>query len=142
MSTSIGHENWVPDVPYPTLCVATLCINDAGQVLVILRSKPPRKGAWTLPGGRIEFGETASHAAIRELREETGLVANHCVPLGLHEHFGEGFHLAILMFDARVPSGAIHAGDDASEAAWLDLERLTEENSTYPLITSALSGRR
>src|SRR5690554_2944487 len=47
-----------------------------GQVLLVRRAKPPDRGMWGFPGGRIEPGETAAEAAVRELREETGVDAS------------------------------------------------------------------
>ena len=47
------------------------------EVLLIRRGKPPYEGEWSLPGGKIEYGETAAEAALRELAEETGARAEH-----------------------------------------------------------------
>ncbi|MCU0510165.1 MAG: NUDIX domain-containing protein [Anaerolineae bacterium] len=62
----------MPSVP----CVAIIVTNPAGQVLLNLRDDRlglPFANCWTLPGGRVEAGETAVEAADRELEEETGL---------------------------------------------------------------------
>src|SRR2546423_1562523 len=47
---------------------------DSERVLVVERAKPPGEGLWTVPGGRLERGETLAQAVAREVREETGLV--------------------------------------------------------------------
>ena len=60
--------------PDPIQCVGTICFRD-DQVLLIKRAMPPRKGEWSIPGGRIEVGETEQAAALRELLEETGIIA-------------------------------------------------------------------
>ena len=51
-----------------------VCLRD-GQVLLIRRGKAPLKGEWSIPGGRMELGEGATQAALRELKEETGVEA-------------------------------------------------------------------
>jgi 8-oxo-dGTP diphosphatase len=62
------------DPPRPQACVGVVCLRD-DEVLLIRRGAPPLKGSWSLPGGRIEWGERAEDAALRELWEETGVEA-------------------------------------------------------------------
>ena len=57
--------------PVPAACC--FLTNEAGELLLVQRSVEPRRGMWTLPGGFVELGETTDEAALRELREETGL---------------------------------------------------------------------
>jgi 8-oxo-dGTP diphosphatase len=56
-------------------CAASIAVFKGNSVLLVERAKPPRAGLWSLPGGHIEPGETAANAALRELAEETGIVA-------------------------------------------------------------------
>jgi ADP-ribose pyrophosphatase YjhB (NUDIX family) len=56
-------------------CVGGVVINPAGFLLVVQRKNEPARGLWSLPGGRVEPGETAAAAAVREVAEETGIVA-------------------------------------------------------------------
>lgn len=110
----------------PEVCVGAIAV-DAGQILLIRRGRGPAQGSWSVPGGRVETGETLAEAVVRELREETGLsgVCNSFV--GWAERIGPGFHYIILDFDvtileAREPVG----GDDAAEAAWVPLAELSD----------------
>jgi 8-oxo-dGTP pyrophosphatase MutT (NUDIX family) len=56
-------------------CVGGVVINPAGFLLVVQRKNEPARGLWSLPGGRVEHGETAEVAVVREVTEETGIFA-------------------------------------------------------------------
>src|SRR4051794_11641248 len=58
----------------PVVCAGAVIRDDAGRLLLIRRGRQPSLGLWSLPGGRVEAGESPSQAAAREVREETGLV--------------------------------------------------------------------
>ena len=91
-------------------------------MLLIRRGKAPRLGEWSLPGGRIEWGERAIDAALRELREETGVEAEVLGLLdvvdGLFADAGGTLerHYVLVDYAARWISGEPLAGDDAAEA--------------------------
>jgi len=109
-----------PMTPIPA--VGIVCLR-GDEVLLIRRGRPPRQGQWSLPGGRIEPGEGARDAAMRELFEETGVTAE---LLGLIDVvdgvFPEaGAHYVLIDYAARWISGEPRAGDDAEEAAFLPL---------------------
>jgi ADP-ribose pyrophosphatase YjhB (NUDIX family) len=89
-------------------------------VLLVQRAKPPL-GLWSLPGGHVEFGETAVAAAERELREEAGITADLTTFVGLYEIIREKplFHYAIACYGGTWRSGKAHAASDALEARWL-----------------------
>jgi 8-oxo-dGTP diphosphatase len=104
------------------------------RVLLIRRGRPPSMGEWALPGGAQRVGETAEHAARRELAEETGVTAG---PLTLVanvdsiHHDAEGrvrFHYTILDFAGCWVAGEPRPGDDVTEAEWADLADLSRYN--------------
>lgn len=106
--------------PSPTAGV--ICLR-GDEVLLIKRGTPPRQGQWSLPGGRIEFGETAQAAALRELGEETGIQAR---LLGLVDVVDGVFtsrqtgettrHYVMFDYAAEWTGGEPRAGDDAADA--------------------------
>jgi ADP-ribose pyrophosphatase YjhB (NUDIX family) len=107
----------------PQIGIGVVLIRGA-EVLLIRRGKPPGEGAWSLPGGRQELGETAEDCARRELFEETGLA---CGPLTLVGHVDSihrdaagaiTYHYTILDFAARYTGGEARAGGDVTAVAW------------------------
>lgn len=111
----------------PVPAVGVVCLR-GDEVLLIRRGTPPRLGEWSLPGGRIEAGERAVDAALRELREETGVEAR---ILGLIEVvdgvFPEaGRHYVLIDYVAEWVAGEPVAGDDAAAAAFMSLEAARE----------------
>ena len=120
-----------PATPVETLrpvpAVGVVCFRD-DHVLLIRRGTPPKKGEWSLPGGRIEPGEPVRDAALRELREETGVEAK---LLGLVDVVDAIFenrsgdlitrHYVLVDFAAQWVSGEPEAGDDAADARFFHL---------------------
>ena len=99
------------------------------EVLLIKRGNPPRQGQWSLPGGRIEWGETSEAAALRELKEETGVTAELAglidVVDGIMTSRETGQvtrHYIMVDYAARWLSGEPVAGDDAADARFFPLE--------------------
>jgi 8-oxo-dGTP diphosphatase len=116
----------VTDYPRPTAGV--VCLRGR-EVLLIKRGTAPRLGQWSLPGGRIEWGETSAEAALRELVEETGVVAELAglidVVDGIMTSRETGEitrHYVMVDYAARWLSGEPTAGDDAADARFFSLE--------------------
>lgn len=94
------------------------------EVLLVRRAKPPRTGEWSIPGGRIEFGEMMRYAAAREVREETGCEVEILTLCDVVDAVVEGVHAVLIDFNARWVSGEPVAGDDAAEACFVKLDEV------------------
>ncbi len=117
------------DERHPVLGVSA-CIWKDGQVLLVQRGRGGNKGLWSLPGGHVEFGETLSDAAARELKEETGINADlsglvTCLDVIRNDAVGTpSLHYVICVYAGRWRSGTVCAGDDAADAGWFDPDEL------------------
>jgi 8-oxo-dGTP diphosphatase len=116
-----------PPLPAPVPAVGVVCLR-GGEVLLIRRGRPPRQGEWSLPGGRIEPGERVVEAALRELREETGVEAEITGLIDVVDGvFPEaGRHYVLIDYAARWLSGEPVAGDDALEARFVALDQVED----------------
>ena len=106
--------------------VGAVVIVDA-RLLLVRRAHDPQAGRWSLPGGRVEAGESLRGAVVREVAEETGLHVDVGAVVGVVERDGPGVTYRITDFDAVVRAGTARAGDDATALVWAsahDLERL------------------
>lgn len=122
-----------PATARPQVCVGAIAVDD-DRILLVRRGRGPAQGEWSVPGGRVEAGETLAEAVVRELAEETGL-AGVCDQLaGWVERFGDGYHFVILDFFVTVlDAGDPVAGDDAAEARWVPLADVAELTLTEGL---------
>ncbi len=108
----------------PEVCVGAVAVDD-GRLLLIRRGHGPAAGEWSVPGGRVEGGETLAEAVVRELREEAGVEGVCDRLVGWAERIGEGGHYVILDFAVTVLEPAtLQAGDDAAEAEWVPLDEV------------------
>lgn len=111
-----------PDaISAPVAAVGVVCLR-GDEVLLIRRGTPPRLGEWSLPGGRIEPGERAVDAALRELREETGVEAEITGLLDVIDGLFPPRHFLLVDYAARWLSGEPRAGDDAADARFWPAE--------------------
>lgn len=131
----------------PVPAVGVVCLR-GDEVLLIQRGTPPRMGEWSLPGGRIEPGELAKTAALRELREETGVEAElvglvDVVDAIFENRAGDSItrHYVLIDFAARWVSGEPIAGDDAAQARFFhqsELSSLDMWDETLRVIDAAI----
>ena len=98
---------------------------DAGRVLLVRKDRGPWADQWAVPGGRVEMGERLADAAVREVKEETGLD----IRLGPVIWTGEvidpaappAWHFVLVDYVGFVLGGVLAAGDDAAEARWVSV---------------------
>ena len=136
----------------PVAAVGVVCLR-GGDVLLIKRGTPPLEDQWSLPGGRIEWGERAADAALRELKEETGCAAE---IIGLVDvvdavlsRRGDSSesprdppwgHYVLIDYAARWVAGEPVAGDDARDARFFapaELSSLNLWSETLRIIEAA-----
>ena len=119
-------------------CVGAVVHDAAGRLLVVQRAHDPDRGAWSVPGGRVEPGEDDATAVVREVLEETGLhvVAGAVAGRVLVPATAPVYEVVDLVC-TPVDAGAVPvAGDDAAAAAFVDLATLEQLPCTPGLITT------
>lgn len=105
----------------PLLTVDCVVLDDRDRVLLIRRGNEPFKGAYALPGGFVEVGETVEEACRRELIEETGIAAGTLTLIGVYSDPARDprGHTVSVAFLTYAPDAVPVAGDDAAAAAWV-----------------------
>ena len=116
-------------------CVGAVVFDARGRLLVIQRGHDPGAGLWSIPGGRIEPGETDEQAVVRELLEETNLQVMVGKLVGRVRREGPGGTVIdIRDYAATVAAGSLRAGDDAADARWVTAAELARLEVTEGLI--------
>jgi 8-oxo-dGTP diphosphatase len=106
-----------------------------GRLLMIKRGHEPSAGLWSIPGGRIEPGETDAEALVREMFEETGLAVEVGPLIGSVRRPGlDGAVIDIRDYAATVTGGTLRPGDDAADARWIEAADLNSLEITEGLI--------
>ena len=123
-----------PTVP----CVGVVVSDGNGRLLVVQRAHEPGMGRWSIPGGRVEPGETDAQAVVREAREETGVEVAVERLLGEVDVPGPGVVFRIRDFACRPLGGFLVAGDDAADARFVDSAALAR----LPLVDGLLAWLR
>jgi 8-oxo-dGTP diphosphatase len=111
--------------PIPATCLVV--VDSKERVLLVKRSIDPKKGFWCLPGGFMELDETPEHAALRELKEETGLKGRIDMLLGVSTNPSD-LYRSVLMVGYLVKnySGNFRAGDDANDVNFFHFNELPD----------------
>ncbi|WP_417280438.1 NUDIX hydrolase [Celeribacter sp.] len=113
-----------PTIGTPKLAVLAVCERD-GKFLMVQRGKAPARGSWGFPGGHVEFGEILTEAAVRELHEETGVVATAGAVIDHVELIEAGaYHFLLMAVRCDYVSGEPVAADDAADVDWMSLDDL------------------
>jgi 8-oxo-dGTP diphosphatase len=116
-------------------CVGAVVHDDEHRLLVVRRGRAPAAGRWSLPGGRVEAGETDADAVRREVREETGLDVLVGRRVGTVERDGpDGLVYDIRDYACSVTGGRLRPGDDASEVRWVRRRELLALDTTDGLV--------
>lgn len=123
----------------PLACVGVVC-RRGDEVLLVRRGREPLKGKWSIPGGKMEFGETAKEAALRELQEETGITARITRLIDVVDSIMDDQHYVLIDFEAEWISGEPVAADDAEAAEFVPVREALQRVSwdrTRKVITPA-----
>jgi ADP-ribose pyrophosphatase YjhB (NUDIX family) len=114
-----------PSAPLPG--VLAMVVKD-GKILLVKRAKDPDKDKWGLPGGMIEEGETPELAAMRELFEETAVVADAGWVIDRFEVRTQNgrFHYALAVVALEWRQGTGMAGSDAADVGWFDYAEILQ----------------
>ena len=126
-----------PDVPAPArpspiAGVGAVIWNESNEIVLIRRGQEPRRGEWSIPGGKLEWGESVKQAVLREVREETGLTVDiigliEAVDSITRDEKGAVVrHYVLIDFMVRRVVGELCAGSDAAEARWVPYAALGE----------------
>ena len=113
---------------------ASVVIVADGAILLVQRGHEPQLGRWSVPGGRVEPGETLRRAAAREAYEETGLEVRIGAELWSLTIPDGDVTYEVHDFAATVTGGSLRAGDDAADVRWIPLDELDQWPLTEDLL--------
>jgi len=135
-----SDSRWYPQ--HPMVAVHPIVYKDE-RIVLVKRSKEPSKGKWSLPGGRIELGETIYEAAKREVLEECSIEIDieRLFDIGesiISDREGRvSYHFVLIYLLARYKAGEIKAQSDAEDIGWFTIPEIAELDM-HPLLQSLL----
>lgn len=106
------------------IAAIALIRDQRGQVLLVKQTGGPFAGAWLLPGGRAGDDESAVHALVREVREETGLTLTDATHIAGYRTSGDGYDITVLLY--RGPVTGTLVPERGSDARWFELEAIPD----------------
>lgn len=120
--------------PIPKIAVGAVVLSHPPPadrlVLLVRRANPPMENRWSLPGGRLEFGERIEDALKREIWEECGIDVDVGPLLEIVEIIQNPYHYVILDYLCFHSGGQLKAGDDAREVVWVRPDDITHYGVT------------
>lgn len=145
-TTADSVESNSPPIDVPRVAVGAVVLDESvpgeKRILLVRRARPPMAGQWSLPGGRLEFGERIDEAVRREVFEESGLVVQVGPLVEVVEAIHPPYHYVILDYACRRTGGELRAGDDASDVIFVrpgECERYGVTEAVARVITKALT---
>ena len=120
-----------PEIPF--VGVGAIII-EGERVVLVKRANPPLQAQWSIPGGVLEVGEMVREAAVREAREETGLIVEPGELLGVYDRILRDaekrvqYHYVLIDFLCRHVAGELGAADDAEDVRWFTRAELPALN--------------
>jgi ADP-ribose pyrophosphatase YjhB (NUDIX family) len=121
-------------------CVGGIVVDTEGRLLLVLRGQEPAKGTWSLPGGRVERGESDAVATAREVLEETAVPVLVGGLVGTVERAAPGGGVYVIRdylcrpFDGTAGRASVRAGDDATDAAWFTVAEVRALDTSPGLV--------
>lgn len=108
-------------MPIPCVDIVVTCDKD---ILLLRRQIPPLKGYWCFPGGRIEKGEEPQEAAARELKEETGIITDRFIEMGVFCYFHKDRQDITITYHTKVISKIVTLNPEHNAYTWVTKEKL------------------
>ncbi len=126
----------------PAITNALILENKKGEILLVKRKYPPKKGRWDLPGGFIEFNETVEESLEREIKEELGIKTKNLKYIGSQPdrylYKGINYHTLCMFFTGQIKNGKIVSQDDISTVKFFSKKNLPFKKIAFTGIKKAL----